>query len=481
MAVNTDREAMNDMLADDPLGPSLASIAERDIDLLLLEEFNASEAFLKWFCSQVGVPEAELMRAWHSVANAFGESDLVLTVQSNGKIVGILIENKIDAPEQKEQGTRYRSRGDQYVKEGLMQSYVTVMCAPETYISSLPESSGYDRYLHYEKICDWFNQFEDRRSKWRSYVIESAATQAKRGYKMVVNQKKTEFHRKYWEYLRSKYPYMIMAEPTNRGNMSNWIIIRVGGFPKGVHLHHKFTPRTVELGFVGRSAEELHAKRDRWDNGQIYLQQKGKTAALVRNVPFIDLTIDFSSQLDAVDEALQAAIQLMPFATLLDDAETMPNPAPNGTGTPSSRDHATELSRLEKLLPFLDQFERPDFTFAHFRPGRPASPGRIGEIGSFTMTDSALAFIKAAYEADCVEEFDWTRWSETDHARKLLADPPQIDHADASTLIRLLTVYLRKDRFVDGALAKAFDQGALTRILRRAKTLAARSPADGAA
>lgn len=466
--------AMNTKLLDQAFGPSLASVSERDIDLLLLEEFNASEAFLRWFCSEAGVPEAKLAGAWHSVANSYGESDLLLTVRSNGSTVGILIENKIDASEQKEQAARYRARAEQYVKDGLMQSFKTAMCAPEIYVSSLSEPNIYDVYVEYEKIGLWFEACANARGRWRAYAIATAINQAKRGYKMVVNDKKTEFQRHYWEYVRANYPGIVMAEPKVRGNMSYWIILRTDEFPKGVYIHHKFNSSTVELGFNKRSVDELRARRDIWENGQIYLQQKGKTAALVVNVPLIDMAADFFSQKEAVEKALQAVVQLMPFANILEDVQPMSDPRQNADRAGTHWNSESELSRFEKLLPFLDAFEHPDFAFAYQGRGGP------GRSRSPTMTETALAFMKTAYDADCVEVFDWMSWGDTDEGRKLLADPSEIDRADARNLIRLLTFYLRQDRFVDGALARAFEQGALTAILRRAKALATQSPGHGA-
>ena len=80
--------------------PTIKYVAERDIDLLLLEEFNANAEFASWFMS-VAFPkekESECIGAWHSVNDPeLGESDLIVLYDRG---FAILIEKKIDAPVQ---------------------------------------------------------------------------------------------------------------------------------------------------------------------------------------------------------------------------------------------------------------------------------------------------------------------------------------------------------------------------------------------
>jgi len=100
----------------------VASIAERDIDLLVMEELSVSEEFREWFSSRVfGEPIYQSkIGTWHSVSDSqLGESDLIFLFEAvDGSRVAILIENKIDAPPQPKQGERYRLRGEKGQKEG---------------------------------------------------------------------------------------------------------------------------------------------------------------------------------------------------------------------------------------------------------------------------------------------------------------------------------------------------------------------------
>ena len=55
---------------------------------------------------------------------------------------------------------------------------------------------------------------------------------------------------------------------------------------------------------------------------------------------------------------------------------------------------------------------------------------------------------------------------------QLRDEPGVLEDATPEQLERLLTVLIRQERFVDGALESAFESGLLVRILKRAAVLA---------
>ncbi len=65
--------------------------------------------------------------------------------------------------------------------------------------------------------------------------------------------------------------------------------------------------------------------------------------------------------------------------------------------------------------------------------------------------------------------FDWPQW--LDQAKALDADPALIAQADLPTLRKLLTTYLRTERFTSGTLARIIEHGQLLAILQRLKAL----------
>ncbi len=74
-------------------------------------------------------------------------------------------------------------------------------------------------------------------------------------------------------------------------------------------------------------------------------------------------------------------------------------------------------------------------------------------------------FVERAYAHKWVYDFDWPAWQ--DEAQRLHKDPSALHAATIDTLRKLITTYVRKERFCEGTLRSARHAGALTAILRR--------------
>jgi len=138
-----------------------AGVAERDIDLLLLEEFYTSKEFRDWFIGQINQPKfknLEFIWAGHSVTYFNGESDLVLKFKGiDAKEYWLLIENKIAAPFQPDQIKRYFERARKYEAEGLCHLACPILVAPKDYIRD--DFIGQERFIAkvtYQAIQEWF-------------------------------------------------------------------------------------------------------------------------------------------------------------------------------------------------------------------------------------------------------------------------------------------------------------------------------------
>jgi hypothetical protein len=83
-----------------------------------------------------------------------------------------------------------------------------------------------------------------------------------------------------------------------------------------VNMHHKLDQRVLELGFSGRSIEEVLAVKSDWPEDIVPVQKRG-TASLAIRVPPVDMTLGLAAQLPAIEEALAAAYKLMPYSPLL--------------------------------------------------------------------------------------------------------------------------------------------------------------------
>lgn len=106
---------------------------------------------------------------------------------------------------------------------------------------------------------------------------------------------------------------------------------------------------------------------------------------------------------------------------------------------------------------------------------RPAewSSGERGADGSLQMPFATYApaverLLRAIYEHNLIISFDWTAWEA--EAQRFL-DPAVANTASVEDIRRLLTLHVRKERFVEGHFAEMISNGHIGVVLRRLGTL----------
>jgi hypothetical protein len=124
---------------------------------------------------------------------------------------------------------------------------------------------------------------------------------------------------------------------------------------------------------------------------------------------------------------------------------------------------------LQRLARHLPAFEAPGFSFGSWVPSQEREDGVI-VLGWYEPGPEAQAFL--ADLGGWITTYDWPTWAASPEGQALLGDPEAVASASAEDLGRLLTVYVRSERFGDGTLENAFKSGMLTAIVRRAGVLA---------
>jgi hypothetical protein len=132
----------------------------------------------------------------------------------------------------------------------------------------------------------------------------------------------------------------------------------------------------------------------------------------------------------------------------------------------------TLQERLHALAAFLPEFEKPGFEFGQWvTPLAGGEPG-VTIMPFFTQDPVAESLYRTCDDMGWVlQGFDWPAWNGTPEATQLRDNPGVLERATPEQLARLLTVLIRQDRFVEGALATAYEDGLVVRILRRAASL----------
>jgi len=163
-------------------------IYERDVDIVLAEEFSINSDFASWVLSKTSKFQgrvAEVEDVHVSLANSDGESDLVIIhkEKNSPQRFAILVENKIDAIFQPNQALRYEIRGQAGSQLSSWSEFEHILFAPESYLKIYDGDHGFSSALSYEAIRDWLENYsENSRIRYRAAFFCQAIPQGRSAY-----------------------------------------------------------------------------------------------------------------------------------------------------------------------------------------------------------------------------------------------------------------------------------------------------------
>jgi hypothetical protein len=152
-------------------------IYERDVDLLLAEEFELNPHFadhIKSLTKFAGEP-AVVVECWVSKSNNLGESDLEVVYQrEDGSRFALMVEDKVEAGLQPDQAERYRLRAERDRTRGAHSDFQVVLCAPAFYLGKQTGLEGFDLLLSFEQLAN-FLESGNARSRYRAAFLRTAS------------------------------------------------------------------------------------------------------------------------------------------------------------------------------------------------------------------------------------------------------------------------------------------------------------------
>jgi hypothetical protein len=232
----------------------LRGVTERDVDLLLLEEFVSDPTFCGWFLGKIGLAETlPLTAAARSVTTSTGESDLELTFGEGERLTKVLVENKVDAPLQPRQAERYAQRAAAYRASGF-DPVVTVLIAPLAYTR---KAGGFDRRLTYGAVRRFLRGHlrDDARGRYKHILLCRAVERGLEGWVSKPDALATAFWRRYWEIATELAPELNMPEPGPKPATSNFVRFDPMRLARrGAQLFHKVPYGHVDLQFPGKAS-----------------------------------------------------------------------------------------------------------------------------------------------------------------------------------------------------------------------------------
>ncbi len=302
---------------------NFGNVCERDIDTLLLNSFALDKNFIDLFIQKIidynfqnpKILEIELSKTHPT----WGESDITVIFESNGKKYAILIEDKVGAEAQPDQCKRYFKRGDIGIINKEYVAYFVFICASSEYITNNEEAKSYPYSVNFEELIDYFQSKSDLYSKLRYEEIKQALEFSKTPYKKIVDNAATEFWRSYVEYARLNYPDLQLVNKNMKKS-------RKGGWPtyytqlnlnRNVYIQHKMDRGIIDLTFNGIANKQkelsdfLRQHIGNYEIDDLGIRPAGKSAVLRMDLGkecILDFQTPFESQIENIKNILNRFI-----------------------------------------------------------------------------------------------------------------------------------------------------------------------------
>ncbi|MCK4888756.1 MAG: hypothetical protein KAS97_02420 [Candidatus Aminicenantes bacterium] len=114
-------------------------------------------------------------------------------------------------------------------------------------------------------------------------------------------------------------------------------------------------------------------------------------------------------------------------------------------------------------IPGKDSFERMFAYFAYFN--NPGSEFYELRVTDYYYSNEVLKFIDDFYKEKFDYPFDWTKY--TDDFWELSNNKKSFEKADIESIIKFLSTIVNADRFIEGTMAFAIDNGHILGVLKK--------------
>lgn len=289
----------------------LDTTLERDVDLMIMEEFISDKQFARLVLDAVGIRGPYTIdSAIHSKTDAdLGESDIVFILEIDSKRHALHIEDKINAIAMPKQHDRYDLRAQKDIAAGQYDSYSVLIVAPEKYLKANKEAQKYANKLAYEQMREYYLSKTDLRSKYKLALIDRAIFEQKNGYQYEANPGMVRFCTAIAAYQKEKFPGL------PKGSVAWW-----PGYPTlldNAVMVFKANKGFCDLQFGQTLAQDLYVRVKDHLSGRMNVVQAGKSASVRIVVTPIWFENRFEDKIKEVDEALSALTELFELSQKL--------------------------------------------------------------------------------------------------------------------------------------------------------------------
>ena len=274
-------------LTKSPKNYPYITTGESEVDSLVVEEIFSSDEFQNWLLKKLSIKEnAEFIAAWKNVKpTRHGECDIVIEFLINNKRTAILIEDKINAPEQPQQAERYHKTGKSLLRLKEYDEYRTCLLSPKDYYKDDAPMEKYEKRISYEEMLEFFeDQPDTERIQFKKMVLKNGIKRARKSYRQILDEKTDNFYRYYEKLAREANPELGYRYDTNTVDQS-WVTIKPTIFPGNIKIFHKNVWGYVDLQISKIDIDEFRkAMEDKLGN-EMHIEQTGKSLSVRIEVP----------------------------------------------------------------------------------------------------------------------------------------------------------------------------------------------------
>lgn len=277
---------------------------ERDMDLLIMEEFISAPEFARIFLDAAKINGDYIIeRAIHSMRDAdLGESDIVFILNISGKRHAVHIEDKVDALAMPNQHGRYTLRAEKDVLEGKYDTYSVLIAAPAQYLATNKEAQKYECQVSYEQLREYYAMCNDIRAQYKLALIDRAICDQKNGYQWEANPGVTHFCSAMDVYQKEHYPNLPIGTNAWWRGYKTLLLNAV--------MVYKANKGFCDLQFSNYTPQELLPRVKKHITDRMTIAKAGKSASVRIAVPPVDFEEAFEDNVQEVDEALCALSEL---------------------------------------------------------------------------------------------------------------------------------------------------------------------------
>jgi hypothetical protein len=303
---------------------------ERDIDLLLAEEFSVNTDFADWIKSKTALGRrlATVADVFVSKSDNLGESDLiVLYEQPDTSRFALMIEDKVDAPLQPAQAARYRLRAQREVQLGFCAEFEVWLFAPRYYLDRCTSIADFDGALALEDIAEFLRRNDPPpRKRYRAEFLETAAVRRANNWVRQSDEATNAFWEAAYKLAVRDFPILEM-KALNVTKDSTWINFRPTDMPtqpRRIYVSFKGDRGQMDLTFSNVKAHCFGERIKHVLESDMTVHQTAASAAIRLEVQGFSISDGLDECLARVRGAFEASERLIRFfranRTLLEDA-----------------------------------------------------------------------------------------------------------------------------------------------------------------